>query len=521
MWPTRTVAKIAAQRREPRRAATSPGSVVEMANSETASTGVTGLDDILGGGLPRHRIYLLQGDPGVGKTTLGMRFLLAGVALGERCLYVALSETRPEILAVVNSHGWSLDGIDVIELTALDQSADLAGENTLFETSEVELQETTRRVLGEIERIRPDRVVFDSLSELRLLAQTSLRYRRQILALKQYLADKRITVVLLDDRTIDANDQQLQSLAHGVISLEQVSPTYGADRRRLRVIKLRGCSFHSGHHDFAIRTGGIELFPRIVPGNHRARFPRDRLSSGLASLDTLLGGGLDYGTSPLIIGPAGTGKSSLAIQYAVAAAARGERAMVFAFDERIATLFERTRALGIDLEAHVASGALGIQQVDPAELSAGEFAHRVRLAIDAVRARVIVIDSLNGYLHAMADEKQLTVQFHELLSYLGNLGVATVMVMVQHGLTGAMRSPVDVSYLADTLVLLRCFEAAGRVRKAVSVLKKRSGTHENTIRELTFDAGGVHVGEALTQFTGVLTGVPKYVGRSAELAARD
>jgi circadian clock protein KaiC len=491
-----------------------------MARSIT-STGIAGLDAILHGGLPRHRIYLIQGDPGVGKTTLGMQFLMAGAALRERCLYIALSESRPEIEAVIDSHGWSLDGIDVIELTALEQTADLAGENTLFEPSEIELQETTRRILGEVERIRPDRVVFDSLSELRLLAQTPLRYRRQILALKQYFADKQITVLLLDDRTSDASDQQLQSLAHGVIALEQVSPMYGVDRRRLRVVKLRGCAFRSGHHDFTIRTGGIELFPRLTPSDHHTAFVREQLSSGLLGLDSMLGGGLDHGTSTLILGPAGTGKSSLAIQYAVAAARRGERTAVFVFDERIATVIERTRALGTDLEPHIASGTIAIHQIDPAELSAGEFAHRVRAAVEQQHCRLIVIDSLNGYLHAMADEKQLSVQFHELLSYLGNLGVTTVMIMVQHGLTGTMRSPVDVSYLADTLLLLRYFEAEGRIRKALSVLKRRSGAHEDTIRELTLDSGGVHVGEPLTRFAGVLTGVPHYVGPSSELAGHD
>jgi circadian clock protein KaiC len=490
-----------------------------MVSSMTA-TGIAGLDDILGGGLPRDRIYLLQGDPGVGKTTLGMQFLLTGVTRGERCLYIALSETRPEIQAVVDSHGWSLDGIDVIELTALEQTADLTGENTLFEPSEVELQETTRSVLGEVERIRPDRVVFDSLSELRLLAQTPLRYRRQILALKQYFADKQITVLLLDDRTSDVGDQQLQSLAHGVISLEKISPMYGADRRRLRVVKLRGCAYRSGHHDFAIRSGGIELFPRVIPADHHSAFPREQLSSGIAGLDSMLGGGIDYGTSTLILGPAGSGKSSLAVQYADAAARRREPAALFVFDERVATLFERTRALGVDLEPHVASGLMTIQQVDPAELGAGEFAHRVRDAVERQHCRLIVIDSLNGYLHAMADEKQLSVQFHELLSYLGNLGVATLMVMVQHGLTGTMHAPVDVSYLADTLVLLRYFEAEGRVRKAISVLKKRSGAHEDAIRELSLDSRGVHVGAPLTQFAGVLSGVPRYVGASTELAGR-
>jgi circadian clock protein KaiC len=485
------------------------------------STGILGLDDILGGGLPRHRIYLVQGDPGVGKTTIGMQFLCAGVAAGETCLYIALSETLPEIRAVVDSHGWSLDGIAVIELSATEQTADIDRENTLFEPSEVELQETTRRVLAEIERIKPDRIVFDSLSELRLLAQTALRYRHQILAFKQYFSTRATTVMLLDDRTSEPSDQQLQSLAHGVLALEQVPPLYGADRRRLRVVKLRGSRFCSGYHDFAIRTGGIEVFPRVVPAEHATGFAREQLSSGLAGLDALLGGGLDYGTSTLILGPPGTGKSSVAVQYAVAAAERGERAALFAFDERLATAFERTRSLGSALEPHVVSGVLCAQQIDPAELSAGEFAHRVQTIVETTGCRLVVIDSLNGYLHAMASEKQLSVQFHELLSYLGNLGVATVMVMAQHGLLGPMQSPVDVSYLADTLIMLRYFETEGRIRKAISVLKKRSGAHEDTIRELMLDHRGIHVGEPLSRFTGVLTGVPRFTGTSSQLVDRD
>jgi len=492
-----------------------------MVRTANASTGIDGLDDVLGGGgFPRDRIYLLQGDPGVGKTTIGMQFLMEGKAAGESCLYIALSETRSEIDAVAASHDWSLDGVRVIELSALEESVSLREENTLFEPSEVELQETTRRLLAEVERTRPDRVVFDSLAELRLLAQSALRYRRQILALKQYFTDKQITVLLLDDRTSEPNDLQLQSLAHGVVSLEQNSPVYGGDRRRLRVIKLRGRKFRSGYHDFRIQTGGLDVYPRLVPGEHHASFEQRQLSSGLVGLDALLGGGVDYGTATLILGPAGTGKSSISVQYAAAAAQRGEHAVMFVFDERRATLFERTRALGTDLEPHVASGRLQIMQIDPAELSAGEFATLVRRSVETTHCRLVVIDSLNGYLQAMADEKQLSVQLHELLSYLANLGVATIMVMAQHGLTGTMVSPVDVSYLADTVVMLRHFEAFGRVRKAISVMKKRSGSHENTIRELTFGPEGVRVGAPLDDFVGVLTGVPRYTGKAAALDER-
>jgi circadian clock protein KaiC len=484
---------------------------------DRASTGVDGLDDVLAGGLPRDRIYLVQGDPGAGKTTLGMQFLHAGVARGERCLYIALSETAAEIQSVVESHGWTLDGIDVIELSAVDQSAGLESENTLFETAEVELHETTRMILADVERLNPDRVVFDSLSELRLLAQTPLRYRRQILGLKQYFVDKRSTVILLDDLTSEASDQQLQSLAHGVITLEQIAPVYGEDRRRIRVVKLRGVKVRGGFHDFTIGRGGLTVFPRLVAAEHAGGFPPGQLSSGLVELDELVGGGLDHGTATLMIGPAGSGKSSVAVQYAVAAARRGETAALFIFDERLATLYTRTRALGADVENYVADGKIIIHQVDPAEMGPGEFADLARQSVERHGSRVVVIDSLNGYLHAMPEEKLLTVQMHELLSYLGNKGVSTILVMAQHGLLGSMVAPVDVSYLADTVVMFRYFENAGRIRKAISVVKKRSGKHENAIRELTLDGDGIRVGEPLDQFMGVLTGVPRYVGAPDEL----
>ncbi len=486
--------------------------------SALTSTGCTGLDEVLRGGLPRDRLYLLQGDPGVGKTTLGLQFLRAGLERNERCMYIALSETRAEIEGVFESHGWSLDGIEVIELSALEQSSGLDDDNTLFEPSEVELHETTRLLLQHVERFKPDRVVFDSLSELRLLAQSALRYRRRILALKQFFTDKHSTILLLDDRTSEPNDQQLQSLAHGVITLEHTSPMYGDDRRRLRVTKLRGVRFGGGYHDFTISTGGVVAYPRIVPSEHVTEFARTSISSGIAALDTLLGGGLDYGTATLIIGPAGAGKSSVAAQYALAAADRGERAAMFVFDERLSTLYSRTKALGLDLDRHVKSGLVHLQQIDPAEMGGGEFAHCVRDVVEKRGCRVVVIDSLNGYEHAVSDARLLTIQLHELLSFLGNQGVATIMVTAQHGLMGTMQAPVDVSYLADTVVLMRYFEAKGRIRKAISVIKKRSGPHENAIRELTLDANGLHVGEPLVEFAGVLTGVPRYTGPNAELS---
>jgi circadian clock protein KaiC len=483
-----------------------------------ASSGISGLDDVLAGGLPRDRIYLVQGDPGVGKTTV-VQFLLDGVARGERCLYITLSETQAEIRAVVDSHGWTLDGLEVVELSALDQSSALEADNTLFEPSEVELHETTRTLLSHVERVKPTRVVFDSLSELRLLAQSPLRYRRQILGLKQYFADKQSTVMLLDDRTSQPTDLQLQSLAHGVLHLEQVPPVYGDDRRRLRVLKLRGVKFRGGYHDFTIRTGGVVVFPRLVAAEHHVEFERSCLSSGLARLDALLGGGLDRGTATLITGPAGSGKSAVAIQYAVAAVARGDHAAILAFDERITTMKDRSRALGQPIDEYHRAGKLGIEQIDPAELSPGELTDCVRQYVEERGTKLIVIDSLNGYLNAMPEEKFLSLQLHELLSYLAHRGVTTVLVMAQHGLLGtAMQSPIDVSYVADTVMLLRYFEAEGKIRKAVSVVKKRSGAHENVIRELTLDKGGIHVGEPLAEFRGVLTGIPMFTGKAGDLA---
>lgn len=484
-----------------------------------AETGIGGLDDILRGGLPRDRIYLVQGDPGVGKTTIGLQFLMHGAAAGERCLYITLSETKAEVEDVAKSHGWSLDGIEIVELSAVEQSNALA-DNTLFETSEVELHETMRKLLGFVERLHPTRVVFDSLSELRLLAQTALRYRRQILSLKSYFVDKCCTVLMLDDRTSEAGDLQLQSLAHGVIVLEQATPIHGEDRRRLRVLKLRGLKFRGGWHDFAICTGGVQVYPRLIVPEQVERAQGAPLSSGLAELDQLVGGGLDRGTSTLITGPAGAGKSALAVQYAVAAAKRGERAAIFAFDERVGTLLIRSRSLGMDVDTHLASGRLSIRSIDPAELTPGEFAHLVCRCVEEEDAKVIIIDSLNGYLQSMPDERLLLGQMHELLGFLAYHGVCTILVMAQHGLVGTMKSPTDVSYVADTVLLLRYFEAEGRIRKAISAVKKRSGKHENTIRELVFTPKGVTVGPPLTEFQGVLTGVPRFVGKASDLDHR-
>ncbi|HEX8119274.1 MAG TPA: ATPase domain-containing protein, partial [Pyrinomonadaceae bacterium] len=473
-------------------------------------TGCAGLDDVLEGGFPANRLYLVEGDPGTGKTTLALQFLLEGARRGEPVLYVTLSETKEELTAVAHSHGWSLEGVNLHELVPPEESLKTESQYTIFHPSEVELGETTRAVIEEVERIHPRRVVFDSLSEMRLLARDPLRYRRQILALKQFFAGRKSTVLLLDDRTSADADLQVQSIAHGVLMLEQLELDYGAERRRLRVSKLRGSRFLGGFHDFTIRTGGIEVFPRLIASGRGSEFKPEAVESGVAELDALLGGGLDRGTATLVLGPAGCGKSSLATHFTAAAAARGERAAVFIFDEGVNTYLNRAAGLGTDLRAQVESGRLTIQQVDPAELSPGEFAHAVCEAVEGGGARVVVIDSLNGYLQAMPSERFLTAQMHELLTYLNQHGVVTLLVMAQHGFMGVgMSSPVDVSYLADTVVMLRYFEAAGSIRRAISVVKKRTGRHEDTIREMRLSASrGVEVGEPLTAFRGVLTGVP-------------
>jgi circadian clock protein KaiC len=483
----------------------------DASDPELVATGVAGLDAVLGGGLTPNRMYLIEGDPGSGKTTLALQFLLDGVKSGERGLYVTLSETKEELDGVARSHGLSLDGLGVCELIPSEESLRPDAQPRMFHPSEVELGETTTAVLGEITRTNATRVVFDSLSEMRLLAQNSLRYRRQILALKQFFSGRACTVMLLDDRTSEAHDLQLHSLSHGVISLEHLSPEYGSERRRIRVIKMRGKPFRGGYHDFVIRRGGIEVFPRLVAADHHRAFVREALPSGVPALDSLLGGGIDRGTSVLLMGPAGGGKSSVAVQYATAAAARGERAALFVFDESLETMVARSDGLGMGLSGHIDAGRVVVHQVDPAEMSPGEFVHKIRRAVEGDRARVIVIDSLNGYLNAMPEERFLTIQLHELLTYLAQQGVVTIVIVAQHGLVGtSMQSPVDTSYLADVVVLFRYFEAAGHIRRAISVMKKRSGRHESTLRELRMGSDGLWVGDPLTEFHGVLTGTPQF-----------
>lgn len=481
-------------------------------------TAIDGLDYILNGGLPENHLYLIQGDPGTGKTTLALQFLLAGVREGEAVLYVTLSETKKELHKVARSHGWSLDGVTIYELIPGEESLKPDEQYTMFHPSEVELGDTTKAVLEEVERLNPRRVVFDSLSEIRLLARDPLRYRRQILALKQFFTERQCTIFMLDDRTMTDTDLQLQSIAHGVITMEHLAQEYGSERRRLRVVKLRGVEFHGGYHDFRIRRGGIHIYPRLVAAEHREDFKREMVSSDVPGLDALLGGGLDRGTSALFMGPAGSGKSSLASQFAAAAGNRSEHIAIFIFDESIDTYITRSEGLGMDIRSYMRDGLITIQQIDPAELSPGEFAARVISSVERDGARIVIIDSLNGYLHAMPEEKFLTSQMHELLTYLNQQGAVTMLVVAQHGVMGAaMASPVDVSYLADTVVLLRYFEAAGAVRKAISVVKKRTGAHEETVRELRLSSEGIEIGKPLVEFQGVLTGVPTYTGARGEL----
>ncbi len=484
-------------------------------------SGIEGLDSILNGGFPVNHLYMVEGHPGTGKTTLALQYLLEGRKRGETTLYVTLSETGSELRIVAESHGWTLDGINLYELGSLEERLLADEQYTVFHPSEVELTETTRRICAEVDRIQPSRVVFDSLSEMRLLARDPLRYRRQVLSLKQFFAGRKCTVILLDDRTAEDSDLQLQSISHGVILLEKTLAEYGGARRRLTVTKMRGLDFHEGRHDFSVLPGGLVVYPRLVAShtrNHRsATLPRTQSKSGNSALDQLLGGGIHLGTATLIMGPAGSGKSTLATQYAVSTAATA-RVACYLFEETRENYLQRAAGVGMDLTDHIANGSLHLEQIDPAEISPGEFCHKVSKAVLLDGVRTVIIDSLNGYLNGMPSETFLLVQMHELLVFLNEQHVLTLLVLAQHGLVGSsMQSPVDVTYLADTVILLRYFEAFGKVRQALAVIKKRTGGHERSIRQFQITPTGIQIGEPLTDFEGVLTGVPTYIGKRESL----
>jgi circadian clock protein KaiC len=476
------------------------------------STGSAGLDDILRGGLAAGGLYGIEGDTGAGKTTLCLQFLLAGAARGERCLFVTLSESVMELRSMAASHGWGLEGIEILELIAPERNLNPDRQYMMFHPSEVELTETTSAIVDAVERVHPTRLVLDSVGELRMLAQTPLRYRRQIVALKQFLSGKGVTVLMVDDPRADIADLAIASIASGIITLDRDATEYGAYRRRLQVLKMRGREVREGYHDFRIRRGGLEVYPRLVAAEHSTSYARESIQSGVKELDALLGGGLARGTSSLFLGPAGTGKSSLAAQYARAAATRGEHAAIFLFDEAIPTFLERSRGLGFDVKPLIDAGKLTLRQIDPAELSPGEFAFYVRSMVEEHDTRVVVIDSLTGFLNAMPSERLMALHLHELLTYLGARGVTTIMLMAQHGLVGAQtETPIDASYLSDTVLLLRFFEARGEVAIAISVIKKRTGIHERAIRELRFEGGALRIGAPIKDFRGVLAAAPQLV----------
>lgn len=484
----------------------------EHSYTSTIKTGIPGLDQALAGGLPRDGIYLLQGNPGVGKTTFALQFLFEAVRHGEPALYVSFSETSSELAALGEAHGWPMAKLSMHDLSVGEARDERRAEQTMFHPAEVELEETIDPLMAVVEKLKPRRIVIDSLSEIRLLAKDALRYRRQLLTLKRFFLNHDCTAILIDDKVERRNDDVAQTLVHGIIALDKITPNYGSTRRRLSIEKLRGVRYAEGYHDYRIKTGGIEVYPHLVANQHPRTVLATPLTSGVGELDALLAGGIERGTSALLMGSAGTGKSSLAAQYAIAAARRGERVIVFTFEESVHTWMTRATSLGLEPEPHVASGNLTLSQVDPAELTPGELSTKIRALVDD-RLDVVVIDSLNGYMQSVPEENYLLLHMHELLTYLGQKGVTTFLIMAQQGLLGpSMQSPIDVSYLADTVVLLRYFEAGGSVRQVISVVKKRAGQHERALREMRLGRGGVQLGPPLVDFHGVLTGVPTYVG---------
>lgn len=490
-------------------------SMAKPKQPQRTTTGVPGLDNILQGGIPTGQMYLIEGDPGTGKTTLAMQFMIEGVERGGTSLYLTLSEPTTELKATAASHGWSLDAVEIVEFVPDEATLAPDGQYTVFHPSEVELATTIQRLIAEVDRLKPDRLVIDSLSELRLLASDAIRYRRQLLALKHYFAGRKTTVLLLDDQTRDQSDMQLQSIAHGVIRMEKLPRSYGVTRRRIEIVKMRGSAFREGYHDYTLREGGVVVYPRLVAGEHESWFLGQDVTSGVRELDLILGGGIPRGSSTLVTGPTGIGKSTICMQFAIAAATRGDRAIVYAFDEVLQTAKQRATSMGMEIEGPIERGMLSMTQVNPAELSPGEFIWQIRNDVEERDARVVVIDSLNGLLYSMPGELDLILHLHELLAFLSQKGVVTLLVMTQKGVVGSMSSDLNVSYLADTVLLMRYFEAAGEIRQTLSVLKKRLGSHERTLREFWFGKGGIKVGEPLTRFRGVLTGVPELTGEAA------
>jgi circadian clock protein KaiC len=475
---------------------------------------------LLHGGLPRNRVYLVMGDPGTGKTTFGIQFLLEGVRNGEQALYITLAETKAELLGIAQSHGFDLSRIAIHEVSVAAEQDRPEQDYTALLPAEIELGESLDKIVETIEKVKPRRVVIDSLTEIRLLAREAVRYRRQIIALKNFLMKCSCTVLFIDDPAGRGPDGQLLTICHGAISFERMAPEYGPERRRMQILKMRGVEFYGGYHDYNIRKGGLVIWPRLIAAEHQREYHHDPVPSGVPELDSIFGGGPDRGTTLLAVGAAGVGKSSLCQQYCMAASQRGEYFAWFSFDERLDTVYKRGRAMGLDFGGLVEAGRCSVEQVDPAALSPGEFIQRVRRQVERFNARIVVLDSLNGYLNAMPGERYLTIQMHELLTYLARMGVLSMIVVAQHGLVGAqLDPPIDMSYLADCVAYLRYFEHAGEVRRALSVVKKRGARHEMTIRELTITGSGVRVGQPLRQFQGVLAGEPRYIGETTPLLA--